>query len=387
MDERVRTRVRLLDAVLRHPECSRAELVSVLGLSRQTVTNVVAEAEEAGLVVQRPQLESEGPLIGRPPLRISLAPDAAFAIGLDIGRDQVRSAVCDLQGRVLSLQAEPTDLTALPFETFDRACELAHAALRDADVPAARVMGVGVGLPAPIDARTGTVHARDFLPAWRGIQPVAELRKRLQMSIRLTNDANAGAVGERLFGAARRISDALYIRLSAGIGVGLILDGLPYAGVAGIAGELGHTRVAETDHICRCGNRGCLELVASSVVVAERFSRSHGERVSVTELIELARVGDRSARRAIIDAADAVGRTLAGAVNLLNPQRVIVGGDLAAAGDILIEPLRSAVARGAVAPAVDTVEIVVGELGERAEVLGAAAMQLERAPAVLAARM
>ncbi|MDA0172075.1 ROK family transcriptional regulator [Solirubrobacter taibaiensis] len=386
--ERISSRTRLLAALLQNRGRSRSELVSLLGLSRQTVTTLVAEAEQAGLVEQRVRSEeAAGPVMGRPPLRISLASDAAFGVGIEIAHDHVRSAVCNVNGEVLTLHSAPIDIGTHATRIFDLAAELAFSALAESGVPRSKVMGAGAALPAPVDARNGTVHTRDFLPAWRGTHPAAALRERLEMPVRLANDAYAGALGEWLFGAAQAVSGALYVRLSAGIGVGLILGGRPYTGSGGIAGELGHTYVSDQGTICRCGNRGCLETIAGTAAVVARLEQGRKQCVSSAELIGLAHEGHRSARRALTDAGDAVGRVLAGAVNLLNPDRVIVGGDLAAAGAIVTDAIRAGVARGAVAPAAETVEVVTGALGERAEALGAAAIQLERAPAVLAARL
>ena len=163
--------------------------------------------------------------------------------------------------------------------------------------------------------------------------------------MQLDNDANAGALGEYLFGAGRGVEHLAYVRLSAGVGLGLILDGTLYRGGSGIAGELGHVVGTRDGPLCRCGGRGCLELIASPVAVAELLERSRGEPVSVGRLLELVRAGDRGACRAVADAGTVVGETLATAVTLLDPQRVIIGGELAQAGEVLLEPIRAAVAR------------------------------------------
>ena len=166
-----------------------------------------------------------------------------------------------------------------------------------------------------------------------------------------------------------------------------ILGGRPYRGTAGVAGELGHVTVAEGGSICRCGNRGCLETVASPVAVARLLETSRGEPTTVQRLLELVHRGDRGARRAVADAGAAVGRAIAAVVNVLNPELVVVGGELAGAGAVLLDPIRTAVERHAVAPAVASVRVTAGELGEQAEVLGAAALLLGRAPEALARRL
>jgi predicted NBD/HSP70 family sugar kinase len=196
-----------------------------------------------------------------------------------------------------------------------------------------------------------------------------------------------GALGEKAFGAGRGVEDVIYIRLSAGIGAGLILSGQPYRGSGGIAGEVGHILSDPDGPICRCGNRGCLEAVASPVAVAGLLERSIGHPVSVNELLALVAEGHRGARRAVSDAGEAVGRAVASLVNTLNPERVIVGGDLAQAGPVLLDPIAAAIERHAVPPAAAVAEVVPGLLGERAEVLGAAALILARTPRALVQRL
>ena len=381
-------RVRLLQALLHGPGRSRAELGRALGLSRATITAVLLELERAGMVEQQADGPEERPRSnGRPPLQVSLAPSAAYAVGLDFGHRHVRAAVCDLGGRIVSDRYARFDVDEAPLESFEVAQQLAEQALVEAEVDTADVIGVGVGLPAPIDAATGLVHADGILPNWAGIQPALELEKRLGLPVNLENDTNAGAMGEHLFGAGRGVDNLAYVQISAGIGVGLILNGAPYRGVAGVAGELGHVSMVDDGLICRCGNRGCLETIANTLSLTSLVSRSRGEPVALAQLIALVHAGDRGARRAVADAGTAVGTALAAAINVLNPELVVIGGELAPAGETLLEPIRAAIERRVIAPAASSVRVVPSMLGERAEVTGAAAMQLTRAPQALAERL
>jgi len=201
--------------------------------------------------------------------------------------------------------------------------------------------------------------------------------------VRLENDANLGALGEHMFGAGQGVEEMAYVRLSAGIGLGLVLGGHAFGGSSGIAGELGHVRVSRDGPICRCGNRGCLEMFASPTVVA----RLLGADVSVARLLELALSGDRGATTAIAEAGELIGEALATLVTLLNPKLIVVGGDLATTGDVVLAPIRAAIARYSVPPAGAAVVVTRGTLGDRAEVLGAAALVLRESPQVLAQRL
>ena len=161
-----------------------------------------------------------------------------------------------------------------------------------------------------------------------------------------------------------------YLRLSAGIGAGLVINGRPFRGARGIAGEIGHVLVDPQGPICRCGNRGCLETFVAGPALCELLRRSHGP-LSTHQLLELAREGDAGCQRVIADAGRVVGRAVADLCNYLNPDLVVVGGDLSAAGDLVLEPMREAVRRFAIPAAAEDVEIVAGTLGDRAELLGA----------------
>jgi predicted NBD/HSP70 family sugar kinase len=270
-------------------------------------------------------------------------------------------------------------------ESLDLAAELVHGALAQAGVTADRVIGAGMALSAPIHRASGAIVAEGILPSWGGIQPAVELQTRLEVPVQVHNDANLGALGEHAFGAGRGVADMLYVRLSAGIGLGLVLEGHPYGGSCGIAGELGHLRVKPDGLICRCGNRGCLETVASSTSVARLLARSREETISVERLLELVAHDDRGAQRAVAEAGQVIGETLAAVVNLFNPELLLVGGDLAVTGETVLAPLRAAISQYAIAPAAGAVTVRAGALGEQAEVRGAVALVLRESPAILAA--
>jgi predicted NBD/HSP70 family sugar kinase len=376
----------MLQALLRHPARSRADLGRSLGLSRATVTALLTELELAGMVQQH-RNEHEPPAIGRPPLQVSLTPEAAYAVGIDFGHGHVRSAVCDLSGRIVGDQWAANDTDAHPRSSFEVAERLTSAALAEAGVAHAHVVGAGVGLAAPVEAATGLIHTDGILPQWDGMQPAAALEQRLGMPVQVVNDANAGAMGEHLFGTGRGVADMVYLQLSGGVGLGLILNGEAYGGAVGVAGEVGHTPVAEDGLICRCGNRGCLETVATSSAVADLLGRSRGESMTFGRVLELLEAGDRGARRAVWDTGVVVGRAVAGIVNLINPELVVIGGELAAADEALLQPIRDAVEQRAVPPAAKAARVVRSTLGAHAEVLGAAAVQLARAPEALAGRL
>lgn len=382
------TRLRVIEALYRNPATSRPELAQWTGLSRATVASLVEELQRAGLVEEHAELSESRPRVtGRPPVLLSLVRDAAYAVGLDFGHKHIRVAICDLSGTPIVDNWSPAEVDYGPTESLDLARDLVETGLRDCGISRDRLLGIGMGLAAPINSKTGELQADGILPGWHGVRPAEEMEARLGVRVQLENDANAGALGESVFGAGRGVDDMIYVRLSAGIGAGLILGGHPYGGFRGAAGEIGHVVAMEDGLICRCGNRGCLETVASPIAIAALVERSTGQPTTVAALLEAVCAGDRGACRAVADAGEAVGRSLSVLVNVLNPELVVIGGELGPAGDVLLDPLRAAIQRYTVATSAAAVRVTPGILGDRAEVLGAAALILDQSPQVLAQRV
>jgi predicted NBD/HSP70 family sugar kinase/biotin operon repressor len=371
---RERNRLRVVDALRQRGAISRADIARQTGLSRSTVSSLVGDLQAAGLVVEREGAAGpRGPEGGRPPILIALDQSAGAVVGIDFGHRHARVAVSDLSFTVLAERATEIDVDTAGHDALDLAAGTAAQLLEEAGIDRSRVLGAGMGLPGPIDRVTGLVHSRAILPSLDGIDTVAEMEQRLGVPVHLDNDANVGALGESTFGAGAGVEVMAYLRLSAGIGAGLVIGGRPFRGARGVAGEIGHVLVDPQGPICRCGNRGCLETFASPPALCELLRRSHGP-ITVPQLLALALDGDAGCRRVIHDAGRVVGRAVADLCNFITPDLVVVGGELSAAGDLLLDPIREAVSRFAIPAATEDVRITAGVLGERAEVLGALAL-------------
>jgi predicted NBD/HSP70 family sugar kinase len=366
-------RKRVIDALRERGVASRAELARITGLSRSTISTIVADLLVSGLAGERDGQPQEGHP-GRPPVMIALNSSAGLALGIDFGHRHLRVAVSDLSHKVLAETWREMDVDHSADQGLDTAAEFVDQVLAEADVDRGRVIGAAMGLPAPIDRATGAVQAASILPGWVGVDAAAEASVRLGLPVEVENDANLGGLAELVWGAGRGKSEVAYIKVSSGIGAGLISGGRLQHGVGGTAGEIGHTLLAEGGPVCRCGNRGCLETLASSRAIAQLLSTSRGEEISTRRLLELSGAGDAAAQRLLGDAGSAIGVAVANLCNTINPECVIVGGDLSAAGDVLLGPLREVVRRNAIPSAVEDLEIVPGVLGERAELLGALAL-------------
>ena len=367
---RERNRRQLMDTLRRRGSASRADLARLTGLSRSTVSTLVTDLQASGLLVER-EPDSRVPQQGRPPTLLSIDRSAGLVLGVDFGHEHVHVAVADLSRTILAERVRELDVDASAARALDVAVELTDAVLAAAEVDGSRILGAGAGLSGPIDGAAGTVHAGKILPGWAGVRPADELAARLGMPVHLDNDANLGALAEVSLGAGIGARDAIYIMVSGGVGAGLILGGELYRGSGGTAGELGHMLVDEAGPICRCGNRGCLEMMAGGRAIIGLLRPSHGDAITLDEVIALASAGDSGARRAIADAGRVLGRSVAAIVNAFNPELVIVGGAVSAAGDVLLDPMQEAVDRYAIPSAAADVRITRGVLGERAEVLGA----------------
>ena len=290
-------RGRVIDALRDRGRASRAEIARATGLSRSTVSSIVSDLIDSGLLSeQRDALGvAHGEAGGRPPVLLSLDPSAGLAVGIDFGHTHLRVAVSDLSHEVLAETRRELDVDHSADQGLDAAAELVDQVLEEGKVDRNGVLGVGMGLPGPIDRSTRTVGSSSILPGWVGVDAAAEMGRRLRLPVHVENDANLGALAEYVWGSGRGHSDVIYIKLSSGVGAGLLLGGRLHEGAGGTAGEIGHTPAQQGTAICRCGSRGCLETVASARAIAEQLGASRGEPVSTQELLRLTAEGDPAA--------------------------------------------------------------------------------------------
>jgi predicted NBD/HSP70 family sugar kinase len=232
------------------------------------------------------------------------------------------------------------------------------------------VTAVGVGIPAPVDSVTGQVGSESILPGWRGVDVADEMRGRVGAPVSVDNTSNLGALGELRCGALQGVQNGAYIKLSYGVGAGIVLGGEVFRGIAGTAGEIGHLTIDEHGPICRCGNRGCLETFIGAHALSDALAGSHG-RLTLRDIITKAIDGDAGCRRVIEDAGRHLGVALAGLVNLLNPEVVVLGGQLSLVGHVLADPMQRALERSAIPSAVASLVVRESELQTDADVVGA----------------
>ncbi|MBI3267745.1 MAG: ROK family protein [Planctomycetes bacterium] len=305
-------------------------------------------------------------------------------LGVDLGGTYLKGGLVAADGRVLVRRSAPTAAAEGPEAVVGRLCafleELAAASPAGGKAPA----GVGIGAAGAIDSRRGLVRFAPNLPGFRDVPLARLVRERLGWPTVLENDAGAAAWGELWAGNGRGCSTFVLYTLGTGVGGGLVLDGRLWGGRDGAAGELGHVEIRPDGDPCPCGRRGCLEAYASAPALVRRARALPGGLPdappvgSAEAVFEGAARGDAACRVAVEDAADALGRSIAGVLATLNPERILIGGGVAAAGEALLAPVREAVRRHALPVFAEGVSILPALLGSDAGFIGAAGCALTR---------
>jgi predicted NBD/HSP70 family sugar kinase len=359
---------------------SRADLVRASGLSRTTVSSLIAELIRAGQVTEtddraRPHKGGSG----RPPVVVRLSAPAGAVAGVDIGHGHVRVAVADRLGAVLAEEHALVDVDAHGAEVLDRTAAMVRSLTGTSGLDATELQAVGMCVPAPLDRRSSRIRT-GIMPGWQGLLPGEELERRLGVPVHADNDANLGALAELHQGSARGRHDVVYLKIASGVGAGIVLGGRLHRGASGIAGEIGHVQVGEDGHVCRCGNRGCVETMVSGSRLLELLRPTYGEPLTIEQVLTLDDEGDAGVRRVLSDAGRIIGRAVADLANSLNPELVVVGGTLGRSPS-LVEGLRASIDRYAQPDTAAALEVVPGALRDRSEVVGAVALAIARVAA------
>lgn len=373
-DLRTANQRRIIDALTTRGSLTQAEIARITGLAASTVSNIVSDLISLKLIERK---ESLGGPHGQ---RIALVPTAGLVIGIEFGHRHLTIAIANLAHEVVAEKRIDRPLNQQWADDLAFLNKMINKTVEEAGISREDLLVAGLALPAPIDLQARRISSAEVMTGWAGIDAVDVTEEALGMPVYLDNDANLGAIGEQIWGAAQGIDDLVYLKLSDGIGAGLVLGGNLYRGADGSAGEVGHTTIDEHGAMCRCGNRGCLETVASVPAILQLMRPIFGPDITIREIMSKAREGNTACIRVLEDTGRLVGMSLANLANTVNPRVIVLGGTLAEAGEILINPLRAVLSRYAVRGVAENLEFKTAELGVRSHVFGAVSLALNHAP-------
>jgi predicted NBD/HSP70 family sugar kinase len=373
----------IVGTLSRNGGMSAAQIARLTGLARSTVSTAVAKLKQSRVVVEVERMALEG--AGRPGTLLALNPLAGTCVGVHLADREVQFVVADMSHTfiaerrfVVGADYDPEQALAIvkaAFEEFYEANGLSRQSL----------LGAGISVSGPV-GRNGVLQRGGILPKWAGLNIKILFSSVFEAPILVDNESNCAALAELKWGAARGFPDFVMFKMDLGVGGAIVNNGHVITGVSGGAGEFGHVSINPEGELCRCGNRGCLELYASFVKPIEQLTRVHRKPMTIESAIALAETGDAGAIRMIADVAEYGGRGLAMVGTILNPPHFIIGGRLALAGEMLFAPMRKSYERHTLIKAQDGMPTTfgLGKFTENDSLLGAVALVLDNHQALVA---
>lgn len=366
----------VLSTILTAGPISRVKLSQTIGLSPASITNLTAELLEEELIQETRQGESSG---GRRPILMEINPNGGHVVGLKLTDQVIIGALTDLSAKVLSKQTTPLQGIE-PENIVDKIAEMVKDLLKEAKVPRKNLRGVGLGLAGVVDAEKGVSRQHPFF-GWRDVPLGNMLQKRLNTLVHIDNDVKALTMAEMLYGNGQGVSEFMTVTIGRGIGLGIVVSGQIYRGARGGGGEFGHIVVDPEGPACGCGKNGCLEaFVAEPALVREgQIAVQKGTLPpfsTLDELIIQAEEGDEVAQNVFTDAGRILGREIANLINIFSPQLILVSGEGTRIGDLIFDPMRSAIHSYAMSTLRNDTEIRVDHWGDDAWAIGAASLVL-----------
>lgn len=350
---------------------TRSELSEISGLGRAAVAQRLDALLAAALLEPVGEAASTG---GRPPTRFAFNPSARVVLAADVGATHVRLAATDLAARVLDSEVIDVDIGRGPRHVLGWIVDHGRSMLRRIGRGPEELAGMGIGLPGPVEFATGRPVNPPIMPGWHGFDVAGFVGGRLGCPVVVDNDVNVMALGER-YTAFSDVDHLLFVKVATGIGSGMVIDGAVRRGAQGAAGDMGHIHVPhESDAVCRCGNTGCLEAVASGAAIAAQLAEQGIPARSSRDVADLVLQGSVVADQLVRAAGRMIGEVIATAVSLLNPSVIVIGGSLAMAGESLLAGVREVVYQRSLPLATAKLEIVAAVGGEQSGVIGAAAL-------------
>jgi glucokinase-like ROK family protein len=363
---------------------TRQELSRLSGLSPASVTNLVGDLLNSGLVIEAGLQESQG---GRPRTTLMMNRDYGFFLGADVGETHVCVELFDIKLQSLDhIRIEVSAHENQPSQIIDPLVQGIHQLLTNAAITEDHIIGLGIGVPGVVDRFTGvSIVAPNW--GWQNVPLLDLLKQHLNMPIQIDNGAQAMALAEMWFGAGQGLQNLVVVLIGTGVGAGIITQGELYRGVSNSAGEWGHTCIEIHGRTCRCGSKGCVEAYvgAPNIIARLRELSPHSpilqqakQQTTIQALQQAAQEGDPDARHVLSETAEYLGAGIANLINLFNPELIAIGGwEGMVLGDYLLPEIQQSAQRHALAQPMSAVHIELSQLGWDAVSLGAASLAVQ----------
>ena len=380
----------VMRALRKNGQTSRTEIANITGWSRAKTSQEVNALIEKGYLVDVGEGISKG---GRKPRLLRFNSQLGYVVGVDIGATSLEIALADINGSILDRTVEPADVRHPPEDLLGRCSFLILELAVAQGIHPEQILGIGVGVPGPVDFARGVLVAPPLMPDWENY-PIRNFFKETFTSafVVVDNDVNIMALGEQRTGDAENVDHFLVIKIGTGIGCGIMASRKIHRGSNGCAGDIGHICVDKQGPICRCGNRGCLEAMAAGPAIAEKamqaahdgksellqkIMESNSGMLTPEDVNAACREGDEAALDIIRSSGQMIGDVLAGLVNFFNPSHIFIGGGIANFGNHLLIAIKRAVLRRSLPLATTNLSINFSRSGSDAGVLGAITLALE----------
>lgn len=360
-------------------ENTLADLGKEMSLSIPTVTKLVGELIDEGYVVDYGKLETAG---GRRPNIYGLNQDSGYFMGVDVNYSSLSLGMINFNGVLIYSEIDIPFKVDNTIEKFEALCEIINNFITVSRIPRNKILNIGINIPGRINTRTGHSFSYFYLDE----RPLTEIfTEKLGINVSIDNDSRAMTYGEFLSGSVQGEKDIVYINIGWGLGMGLIINGELYYGKSGFSGEFGHYPTFENEKLCHCGKKGCLETEASGMYIYRTFIEKlkngntsvlskkfkDGEELFLNDIIQAALQDDMLAIELIEEVGTTLGKSMAGLINIFNPELVVIGGALAEAGDYLLLPLRSAIKKFSLNMVSSDSKLRLSKLGDKAGIMGA----------------
>ena len=372
-------KINILQYYINNGENSLADLAKEMNLSIPTVSKLVNELIDEGYVIDFGKQETNG---GRRPSIYGLNPDSGYFVGADLKRFRINLALINFKGEMMDSKL------SIPFnyentqESFDSVCEIIDDFVNQLSIPKSKILSVGINISGRVNTQTGMSYSYYFFKE----EPLTEIfQQRLGLHVTIDNDSRAMAYGEFMKGDVKNEKNVLFVNVSWGLGLGIIVDGKLYYGKSGFSGEFGHISAFENEILCHCGKKGCLETQASGSYIYRKFIEKvkegnssilagrikKGESITQEDILEAVLNEDMLAIELVEEVGYTLGKHIAGLINLFNPELVIIGGVVSMTGDYLLLPIKSAVKKYSLNLVNKDTTIKLSKLGDLAGVIGA----------------